>query len=116
MERRERFDLRLLDLESDFYDYIERNGLNRSAAVRHFIRQGISEKNGFTLQQQKELLNEVVELKRQLRGVGTNLNQISKYFNINNYLLESDLAATQRVLMEKQKEITKLLNTLISKM
>lgn len=115
-ERREKFDVRLLELENDFYDYIERHKVSGSKAIRHFIKNGLSEQGGFTVAEQKEIKNLMIEYKRQHGKVGTNLNQIARYFNQHGHLIESNLHNSHVNLMQNQKDITRLLNKILSKL
>lgn len=112
-ERRDRFDVRLLELKDPFYDYIEANSLRGSEAVRHFIKQGISESKGLTYEQQNRLITEVIELKRAHGAIGTNLNQIARYFNQHNHLIESELHKVHLQLLQNQKDITIKINEIM---
>ena len=115
-EDREDFKFRFLGLKGAFWQYVKEQGITPSAAIRHFIKNGLSEQGGFTVAEQKELKNLMIEYKRQHGKVGTNLNQIARYFNQHGHLIESDLHNNHVNLMQNQKDITRLLNKILSKL
>lgn len=115
-DRPEKFTFRLLDVRTDFYDYVDHVKGDKSKVLRHFIKQGIEEKNGMTLQEKEEYKEAVIAIKKELRGVGVNLNQIARYFNQQSFLLESDLHKNHTTLQNSQKEVTILLNKVLSKL
>ncbi|MUK94677.1 plasmid mobilization relaxosome protein MobC [Aliivibrio fischeri] len=114
--RPEKFTFRLLELHTPFYDYIDEKKGDRSKVIRHFIKQGIEEKNGMTLEEKEELHQNIIAIKKELRGVGVNLNQIARYFNQQTFLLESDLHKNHITLQKAQKEVTILLNKVLLKL
>lgn len=111
-DRRESFNFRLLELKDPFYDHIEAKSISRSKALRHFVKQGLTG-SGMSIEQQEQLRQELIELKRSHAGIGRNLNQIARYFNTHGHLIESDLHQTTRQLADNQKAITQLLNALL---
>ncbi|PML45587.1 hypothetical protein BCT75_04180 [Vibrio lentus] len=111
--RRPDFKFRFLDTESVFYDYIVENDISPSDALRHFIKQGVKSEGGVSIETQKQLLNELIEIKRTHAGVGRNLNQIARYFNTHEHLVENDLHQTLKVISSKQHELTTLFNQLL---
>lgn len=108
--RRENFNVRFLELQEPFYDYIEQKDLTPSTAIRHFIKQGISETGGISIDYQNQLLSELIQLKKSHAGIGRNLNQIARYFNIHGHLIESDLRKNLEIIGNNQKDITDLFN------
>ena len=115
-DRRDKFDVRLLDLKEEFYKYTERENTTGSKAIRHFIKQGIKGGTGLTIEQQNRFIEELSSLRNQLSRVGGNLNQIARYFNQHDHLIESDLKKNLeevRVIFfetnEELKELSKLL-------
>jgi len=98
---RERVDFRLLELQEPFYTYVKKTNKTPSDVLRHFLKNGLEEKGGLTIEQQEALLNELIELRKQLSRVGGNLNQIARYFNQHEHLIESDL----RKNLEQAKEL-----------
>ena len=113
-ERRPKFDFRLLEMKDPFYDYLAKNDIplnQRSKVVRHFLKQGL-QGGGVDLETQSKLLAELIEVKRNHAGIGRNLNQIARYFNTHEHLVESDLHQTLKHLADIQKTMTGILNSL----
>lgn len=111
--RRPDFKFRFLDTESVFYNYVLKNDISPSDALRHFIKQGVKSEGGVSIETQKQILNELIEIKRTHAGVGRNLNQIARYFNTHEHLVENDLHQTLKVISSKQHELTTLFNQLL---
>ena len=109
-ERTSRPTFRLLDLEDAFYAYSERIGLAPSPLIRYFIKQGLKERKGLSFEQHKELKNEIAALSKSMLRIGGNLNQIARYFNEHNHLVESDLHNTLKAAQVQFKETTKCLS------
>lgn len=116
MERREDFKFRFLDVKDSFWDYVEKGSSSPSEVIRHFIKQGVSNDNFFTINQHKEMIEELSKLRKLHGSIGTNLNQTARYFNKFDHLLESDLHKNHQEILDNQKAITKLLNQILMKM
>ena len=110
---REDFKFRFLDTKDDFWNYVSTQDATPSEIIRHFIKQGVSGKNGLTIAQYSELKEEITAIRRQHANIGGNLNQLARYFNSNDYLVESELYENHKDIVVTQKEITKLLNEIL---
>lgn len=108
-ERTPRPTFRLLDLQDDFYDYSERIGLAPSPLIRYFIKQGLKESQGLSFEQHQELKKEISELSKSMLRIGGNLNQLARYFNETNSIIESDLHCTLKEAQVMFKETTQCL-------
>ena len=106
---RDRIDFRLLDTHDIFYKYVKEQNTTPSEALRHLVRES-GNTSALSITEKKELHRNLVELKKELRPLGVNLNQISRYFNQQSFLLESDLHKQHLALIEQQKLITTTLN------
>lgn len=110
------FTVRLLELKAPFYRYIWDRNLDRSAAIRHFVKQGISESSSLSMEQKKAVVDEISMLRKAHGSIGTNLNQTARYFNKFGHLIEGDLHKSHKELLANQKAITKLINELLAKL
>ena len=57
---REDFKFRFLDTKDDFWNYVSTQDATPSEIIRHFIKQGVSGKNGLTIElwlRKKKLLS-----------------------------------------------------------
>ena len=114
-ERRDTFNFRLLNVKDPFYDYIEKEVINKSDAIRNFIENGLSGKGGLSLNEKEELKNELVQINRSMRGIGINLNQIARNYHQTNNVNINELVNVQKVLVDKQDDLADLLNKLLLK-
>ncbi|EOW9462494.1 hypothetical protein ACOCGI_003673 [Vibrio cholerae] len=110
--QRDRFDFRLLELKTPFYQYLADNNCTGAEAMRHFIKTGLDGSN-HTLSERKDIKTELIALKREHAAIGRNLNQVTRYFQIHDHLIESDLRRTHTLLKENQRLITDLFNALL---
>lgn len=110
--QRERFDFRLQELKKPFYQYLAENNCTGADAMRHFIKQGLNV-SSYTLSEQRDIKAELIALKREHAAIGRNLNQVTRYFQIHDHLVESDLRRTHELLKENQRLITDLFNALL---
>lgn len=113
-ERPDKFTFRLLDQKDNFFNYIERNEINKSDALRHFIKQGVTAKNGRTLNDELLLREKIVSLKKELRLIGINLNQIARYFNENGILQDKNLEVNHSIILKKQEELDHLIHKILT--
>ena len=114
-ERRDTFNFRLLNVKDPFYDYIEKEEINKSDAIRNFIENGLSGKGGLSLNEKEELKNELVQINRSMRGIGINLNQIARSYNQTNDIKHNELVNVQNILLDKQDHLSDLLNNILTK-
>ena len=91
VNRRERIDIRLLELETPFFDYADDHGIKPSTLIRYFIKNGLKENGGLPFEQYVALRKDMFELSKSMSRIGGNLNQISRNYSIHNFLDESDL-------------------------
>ena len=113
INRPEKITFRLLDQKEGFYDYIEERTLQSSDVLRHFVKQGIAHENGRSLNEEKLLRNEVVKISREMRSIGTNLNQIARNLNEKEIFLEESLEKNHSILLANQCELKKLLHEIL---
>ena len=104
------FKFRFLELEKPFYTYVKDNDISPSKAIRRFIAQGLSGKVGLSIESQRNLLNEVIEIKRTHAGIGRNLNQLARHVHSTGFLDKESLILELNRLAQCQKQITNLLN------
>lgn len=90
-DRPDTIPFRLLDAKDDFYRFTDKENLTPSKALRHLIKQTANNKVGLSPTEQRKMLDELIELRKQLSRIGGNLNQIARYFNQHEHLIESDL-------------------------
>jgi hypothetical protein len=114
--RRPSFNFRFKDLKDDFWDYVDAHNAKPSDVIREFLHSGLYGASSLSLTEKNELVNELVQLKRQLSGVGANLNQLAHYFNIHDTVSEPKLAQCHRELQVTQKQINKTLAELLEKL
>lgn len=115
-QQRDRFDFRLLELQKPFYQYLNDNSCTGAEAIRHFLKQGLSERIHHTVSERRDIKTELIALKREHAAIGRNLNQITRYFQIHDHLVESELRKNHDALRESQQAITNLFNDLLKTM
>lgn len=114
VNRSERIDIRLLELETEFYDYVDLHQHKPRALIRHFIKNGLKGEGGLTIEQHQELKDEIILLRKSMSRIGGNLNQIAQYFNTHNHLIESDLHRQLKDSKEVFKETTDTLKEVMN--
>lgn len=114
-ESRPDFNFRFLELEKPFYEYVNDNDISPSKAIRHFIASGLAGKMGMSIESQRNLISEIIQVKRTHAGIGRNLNQIARHIHSVGFLDKESLLLEVDNLQSCQKEITHLLNQVLKK-
>jgi hypothetical protein len=111
-----RIDLRLLELEIPFYDYVDLHQMKPRPLIRHFIKNGLKGNGGLSFEQHAILKNEIIELRKSMSRVGGNFNQIARYYNEHDFLNETELHKELKQSQADFRGVTSLLEEVLMMM